>query len=88
MSRHVLWYTTSDCKVQYWYICRLREEAARRSVLMKDQPDNPKDVAVYWTEYVMRHHGAPHLRCPAMNMSWSVLLMVVLSYGACFKLDE
>lgn len=47
---------------------------------MKDQPDDPKDVAVYWVEYVMRHHGAPHLRCPAMDMSWSVLCYISVSF--------
>ena len=29
-----------------------------------------KDTAAYWVEYVIRHDGAPHLRCPARYMPW------------------
>jgi len=35
-----------------------------------DQPDKPLDRAVFWTEYVLRHKGAPHLRSPARNMNF------------------
>lgn len=36
---------------------------------MKDQIDKPLDRAVYWIEYVIRHHGAPHLRTTARHLS-------------------
>ncbi|KAK3883685.1 hypothetical protein Pcinc_012005 [Petrolisthes cinctipes] len=49
---------------------KLRQEAARRSVIMKDQPQDAKELTVFWVEYVMRHNGAFHLRCPAVDMSW------------------
>ncbi|XP_069938134.1 UDP-glycosyltransferase UGT5-like [Cherax quadricarinatus] len=52
----------------------MRAEVARRSKVMKDRPQEPADVAVYWTKYVIRHKGAPHLRCPASTMTWSVPL--------------
>ncbi|MPC29778.1 2-hydroxyacylsphingosine 1-beta-galactosyltransferase [Portunus trituberculatus] len=39
----------------------LKKEAQQRSMLMMDQAQRPEDVAVYWLEYVIRHHGAPHL---------------------------
>ncbi|KAK4306888.1 hypothetical protein Pmani_021312 [Petrolisthes manimaculis] len=51
---------------------RLRKEAARRSVIMKDQPQDAKELTVFWVEYVMRHNGASHLRCPAVDMTWLV----------------
>jgi len=25
---------------------------------------------VYWTEYVIRHKGAPHLRSAALDLAW------------------
>jgi len=41
-----------------------------RSTLMKDQPLAAEDLVVYWTEYVMRHDGAPHLRSPFYDYYW------------------
>ncbi|XP_050707399.1 UDP-glycosyltransferase UGT5-like [Eriocheir sinensis] len=54
----------------------LRKEAQWRSVLMRDQPQRPEDIAVYWVEYVMRHHGAPHLVSPVRSMPWYQLYNV------------
>jgi glucuronosyltransferase len=31
---------------------------------------SPAESAVYWTEYVVRHKGAPHLKSHAMNLTW------------------
>jgi len=28
------------------------------------------EQAVYWTEYVIRHKGAPHLRSAALDLAW------------------
>ena len=39
------------------------------SALMRDQMERPLDRAVYWIEYVIRHHGAPHLRTASRNLS-------------------
>lgn len=30
----------------------------------------PLEKAVWWTEYVIRHNGAPHLRSIAATMPW------------------
>lgn len=32
------------------------------SEIFRDQPLKPKEKAVYWIEYVLRHKGAKHLR--------------------------
>ncbi|XP_047498158.1 UDP-glucosyltransferase 2-like isoform X1 [Penaeus chinensis] len=48
----------------------MREEAKRRSRVMKDQPQPAGDVASYWVNYVIRHKGAPHLRSPVVTMPW------------------
>jgi len=38
--------------------------------IFKDRPMSPASQVVYWTEYVLRHKGAPHLTSHAMNLSW------------------
>ena len=45
-----------------------------------DRPLTPLNTAIYWTEYVIRHRGAPHLKTAAVNMHWyqNLLLDVVL----------
>lgn len=45
---------------------------------MRDQPMSPLDRAVWWTEYVLRHRGAKHLRSPAANISWTQYLELEL----------
>lgn len=34
----------------------------------RDQPMHPLDTAVFWTEYVIRHKGAPHMRVLPSNL--------------------
>jgi len=36
----------------------------------KDRPISPAESVVYWTEYVIRHKGAPHLKSQAFNLTW------------------
>ncbi|XP_017840911.1 UDP-glucuronosyltransferase 2B20-like [Drosophila busckii] len=40
------------------------------SVLFRDRPLSARQTVVYWTEYVMRHHGAAHLQSPLRHMSY------------------
>lgn len=35
-----------------------------------DQPIKPLDLAIFWTEYVLRHKGAYHLQSPAQKMDY------------------
>ncbi|CAI6346704.1 unnamed protein product [Macrosiphum euphorbiae] len=46
------------------------ENAKTASKIFKDRPMSPASQVVYWTEYVLHHKGAPHLRSNAMNLSW------------------
>ncbi|KAA0184509.1 hypothetical protein HAZT_HAZT005991 [Hyalella azteca] len=41
---------------------------------MKDRPMSAVETAVYWTEYVIRHQGAVHLRSPERDLTWVQLL--------------
>lgn len=56
----------------FWWCfsCSYKEKMMKLSALHNDQPITPLDLAVYWTEYVMRHEGAEHLRLAAHNLNW------------------
>ncbi|XP_065354385.1 UDP-glycosyltransferase UGT5-like [Calliphora vicina] len=40
------------------------------SNIYHDQPMKPLELAIYWTEYVLRHNGAVHLKNPAQSMNF------------------
>ncbi|KAJ8954688.1 hypothetical protein NQ318_011380 [Aromia moschata] len=62
---------------------RYSENVKRRSKLMHDRPVNPKDLIVFWTEFVIRHQGAPHLRVAALDIPWyRYLLLDVIAFLA------
>jgi glucuronosyltransferase len=65
-----------------------REIAQRLSRIFRDQPFTPLEQSVYWTEYVIQHKGAPHLRSTVLDLAWykyflldviAVLALAVLS---------
>ncbi|XP_069996425.1 UDP-glycosyltransferase UGT5 [Penaeus vannamei] len=71
---------------------RNAEEVMR---VVRDQPETPRERAVFWTEYVVRHQGAPRLRSPAAKLSWveflllDVLLVLhVVVYAAFYVLSR
>ncbi|MGH0162709.1 UNVERIFIED_CONTAM: hypothetical protein FKN15_048226 [Acipenser sinensis] len=47
-----------------------KENMMRLSTVHKDRPIEPIDLAVHWTEFVMRHKGAEHLRPAAHDLNW------------------
>ncbi|XP_035895883.1 UDP-glycosyltransferase UGT5-like [Anopheles stephensi] len=49
---------------------RYRENVKRLSQLFRDRPQSAMDTAIYWTEYVIRHKGASHLRYPGADMNF------------------
>ncbi|XP_072946231.1 UDP-glucosyltransferase 2-like [Epargyreus clarus] len=48
-----------------------RENVNRLRAIINDQPQTAPERAVWWTEHVLRHGGAKHLRAPAANISWA-----------------
>ncbi|XP_065221896.1 UDP-glycosyltransferase UGT4-like [Planococcus citri] len=52
------------------------ENAKKQSIILKDRPMNPMNLAVYWTEYVIRHKGALHLKSAATQLSWYKYLLL------------
>lgn len=46
------------------------KNAKTASEVFKDRPLSPAEEVVYWTEYIIRHKGAPHLQSHAINLTW------------------
>jgi len=52
----------------------------RLSAIFRDRPMSPAESVVYWTEYVLRHNGAAHLRPVSTELRWyQVLLLDIFS---------
>ncbi|XP_038574589.1 UDP-glucuronosyltransferase 1A1-like [Micropterus salmoides] len=49
---------------------RYKDSVQKLSALHKDRPVDPLDLSVYWTEFVMRHKGAKHLRPAVHELNW------------------
>ncbi|XP_077059814.1 UDP-glucuronosyltransferase 1A6-like isoform X1 [Siphateles boraxobius] len=47
-----------------------KQKMEKLSAIHNDRPMQPLDLAVYWTEFVMRHKGAEHLRPAAHDLNW------------------
>ncbi|XP_025206881.1 UDP-glucuronosyltransferase-like isoform X2 [Melanaphis sacchari] len=69
-----------------------RQKAKELSEAFRDRPMSPLETAVYWTEYVIRHKGAPQLRSAAVGMPWyqyyliDVLVVIFLTVTTIFVL--
>ncbi|XP_059470209.1 UDP-glycosyltransferase UGT5-like [Neocloeon triangulifer] len=55
---------------------KIREQVKLRQGVYLDQPQTPLERAVFWTEYVLRHNGAPHLRSAALDLTWYQLGLI------------
>ncbi|RZC35525.1 UDPGT domain containing protein [Asbolus verrucosus] len=55
---------------------RYKENVVRLDKIMHDQPKDGLERAVWWTEYVIRHKGAKHLRSHSMDVPWIQYLMI------------
>ncbi|XP_026735468.1 UDP-glucuronosyltransferase 2C1-like [Trichoplusia ni] len=55
-----------------------RQNTIKLRGFMRDEIQTPLERAVWWTEYVLRHGGAKHLRSPAANISWAEYLELEL----------
>ncbi|XP_046980307.1 UDP-glucosyltransferase 2-like [Schistocerca americana] len=67
---------------------KYKQNAEKRSVLFHDRPEKPMETAVHWTEYVIRHKGAYHMRSASLDLAWyqylllDVIAALVLLLGA------
>lgn len=46
------------------------KNAKEISARFKDRPMTPQQAVVYWTEYAVRHNGAPHLRAAGVDLNY------------------
>ena len=49
---------------------KYNENAKKISEIFNDRPRTPQEEVVYWTEYVARHNGAPHLQAASVNLNF------------------
>jgi glucuronosyltransferase len=52
------------------------ENALHMSRIFRDRPQSALDTAIFWTEYVIRHGGAPHLQSAAVKLAWHQYLLI------------
>ncbi|CAH1731234.1 unnamed protein product [Aphis gossypii] len=63
---------------------KYKHNAKVASEIFKDRPMSQEKSVVYWTEYVIRHKGAQHLKSQALNLTWyqyfllDVIALIVL----------
>ncbi|KAK5640039.1 hypothetical protein RI129_010850 [Pyrocoelia pectoralis] len=55
---------------------KYKNKVTELAKLAQDQPMSGLERAIWWTEYVIRHKGAKHLRSPLINMSWYQYLLL------------
>ena len=46
------------------------------SNLMKESPMTDKQLILYWSDFVMRHGGAPHLKSKVQTMAWYEIVLL------------
>jgi glucuronosyltransferase len=72
----------------YLHCLSFQKNIKQLSWIFRDRPQSPLDTAIFWTEYVIRHGGASHLRSAALDLAWYqyMLLDVSLTLAVTFVL--
>ncbi|XP_053963962.1 UDP-glucosyltransferase 2-like [Anastrepha ludens] len=55
---------------QLVYNSTYRDTIKRISRIYRDRPMGPRETALYWIDYVIRHKGARHLRAAGLDLKW------------------
>lgn len=50
------------------YYCRYKNNVKELAEIIQDEPMTGLEKAIWWTEYVIRHKGAKHLKSPTMDI--------------------
>lgn len=56
--------------------CRYKQKISEIANLLTDEPMTGLEKAVWWTEYVIRHRGAPYFRIAAVDTPWHEFLLL------------
>ncbi|XP_026736024.1 UDP-glucuronosyltransferase 2B20-like [Trichoplusia ni] len=80
---HLKFETVSEEKFKNAILKVINDDSYRKNIaklreVLRDEVQTPLERAVWWTEYVLRHGGAKHLRSPAANISWAEYLELEL----------
>ena len=51
-----------------FYDCRYKKNIKELAEIIQDEPMTGLEKAIWWTEYVIRHKGAKHLRSPIIDI--------------------
>lgn len=58
-----------------------RATVRQKSMLYRDRPTSPMDTAIFWTEYVIRHNGARHMKSDASTQYiWQATSIDVIAF--------
>lgn len=57
-------------KLYKYVFCRYKEKVKEIADTLSDEPNTSLERVVWWTEYVIRHKGAPFFKSPALDMPW------------------
>jgi len=60
----------------FYIVYSYAKNAKIASIRFKDRPMTPQQSVVYWTEYVIRHKSAPHIKSYALNLMWYQYLLL------------
>ncbi|XP_067631963.1 UDP-glucosyltransferase 2-like [Eurosta solidaginis] len=52
------------------YNSTYRDTMQRMSKIFRDRLMGPRETAIYWIEYVIRHKGARHMRAAGLDLKW------------------
>lgn len=56
--------------VNFYFYFRYLTNTKIVSNIFRDRPLTPEKSVIYWTEYVIRHKGAHHLKSQSHNLMW------------------
>uniref|UniRef100_A0A6P4EW00 UDP-glucuronosyltransferase 1-6 n=1 Tax=Drosophila rhopaloa TaxID=1041015 RepID=A0A6P4EW00_DRORH len=46
------------------------QKVSKFSSLYRDRPTSARESVIFWTDYIIRHNGAPHLQSPLVHMDF------------------